>query len=47
MDPTNVDFEKLAQRLAGNTTLDENSVNDQTYQQIVSFLKTDKVNIFR
>ena len=33
--------------LAGNTMLDENAMNDQTYQQIVSFLKTDKMSTFR
>ena len=39
MDPNNINVEKLAAELAGNTVLDENSMNDQTYQQIVAFLK--------
>ena len=47
MDNTELNVEKLAAELAGNTMLDETSVNDQTYQQIVAFLKTDKMNIFR
>ena len=47
MDNTELNVEKLAAELAGNTMLDETSVNDQTYQQIVAFLKTDKMNTFR
>ena len=47
MDNTELNVEKLAAELAGNTMLDETSVNDQTYQQIVAFLKTDKMNMFR
>jgi len=47
MDPANLDMEKIAAHLAGNTMLDENAMNDQTYQQIVSFLKTDKMSTFR
>ena len=47
MDPNNINVEKLAAELAGNTVLDENSMNDQTYQQIVAFLKSDKLKVFR
>ena len=47
MDNTELNVEKLAAELAGNTMMDETSVNDQTYQQIVSFLKTEKMNMFR
>ena len=47
MDPNNINVEKLAAELAGNTMLDENSMNDQTYQQIVAFLKSEKINVFR
>ena len=47
MDNTELNVEKLAAELAGNTVMDETSVNDQTYQQIVAFLKTDKMNMFR
>ena len=47
MDNTEINVEKLAAELAGNTMMDETSVNDQTYQQIVAFLKTDKMNMFR
>ena len=47
MDNTELNVEKLAAELAGNTIMDETSVNDQTYQQIVAFLKTDKMNMFR
>ena len=47
MDNTELNVEKLAAELAGNTMMDETSVNDQTYQQIVAFLKTDKMNMFR
>ena len=47
MDNTELNVEKLAAELAGNTMMDETSVNDQTYQQIVAFLKTEKMNMFR
>ena len=47
MDNAELNVEKLAAELAGNTVMDETSVNDQTYQQIVAFLKTDKMNMFR
>ena len=47
MDNMDLNVEKLAAELAGNTVMDENSVNDQTYQQIVAFLKTEKMNMFR
>ena len=47
MDNTDINVEKLAAELAGNTLMDETSVNDQTYQQIVAFLKTEKMNMFR
>ena len=47
MDNQEINVEKLAAELAGNTLIDETSVNDQTYQQIVAFLKTDKMNKFR
>ena len=47
MDNTEINVEKLAAELAGNTMMDETSVNDQTYQQIVAFLKTDEMNMFR
>ena len=47
MDNAELNVEKLAAELAGNTLMDETSVNDQTYQQIVAFLKTDKMNMFR
>ena len=47
MDNPEINVEKLAAELAGNTLIDETSVNDQTYQQIVAFLKTDKMNKFR
>lgn len=42
-----MNVEKLAAEMAGNTMMDEKKVNDQTYQQIVAFLKTEKVNAFR
>ena len=45
--PPDLNVEKLAAEMAGNTMMDEKKVNDQTYQQIVAFLKTDKVNAFR
>lgn len=47
MDPSNIDIEKIAAQFSGNTLLDENSVNDQTYQQIIAFLKTEKLNEFK
>lgn len=49
MEPVipDIDFEKLAAEMSGNTLIDENQVNDQAYQQIVGFLKTDKMNQFR
>ena len=47
MDNPELNVEKLAAEMAGNTLMDETSVNDQTYQQIVAFLKTEKMNIFR
>ena len=47
MENTEINVEKLAAEMAGNTLMDETSVNDQTYQQIVAFLKTEKMNIFR
>ena len=47
MDNPELNVEKLAAEMAGNTLMDETSVNDQTYQQIVAFLKTDKMNTFR
>ena len=45
--PPDLNVEKLAAEMAGNTMMDEKKVNDQTYQQIVAFLKTEKVNAFR
>ena len=45
--PPNINFEKLSAEMVGNTVLDENSVNDQSYQQIASFLKSEKITIFR
>ena len=47
MENTEINVEKLAAEMAGNTLMDETSVNDQTYQQIVAFLKTEKMNVFR
>ena len=47
MDNPSVNMEKLAAELAGNTLMDENMMNDQTHQQIIAFLKSDKVNTFR
>ena len=49
MEPVipDIDFEKLAAEMSGNTMMDETQVNDQAYQQIVGFLKTDKLNQFR
>ena len=48
--PPNIDLEKLSEMAGGmvaNTSMNENSVNDQSFQQIVSFLKTEKMSIFR
>ena len=48
--PPNIDLEKLTEMaggMVGNTSMDENSVNDQSFQQIVSFLKSEKMAIFR
>ena len=52
MEPVipDINFEKLAGEMAGlsgNTMIDETQMNDQAYQQIVGFLKTDKLNQFR
>ena len=47
MDNPSVNMEKLAAELSGNTLMDENMMNDQTHQQIIAFLKSEKVNIFR
>ena len=43
----NINIEKLAADMAGNTMMDEKQMNDQTHQQIVGFLKTEKLNQFR
>lgn len=48
--PPNINLEKLSEMasgMVGNTSMDENSVNDQSFQQIVSFLKSEKMGIFR
>ena len=48
--PPNIDLEKLSEMaggMVGNTSMNENSVNDQSFQQIVSFLKSEKMSIFR
>ena len=48
--PPNIDLEKLSEMaggMVGNTSMNENSVNDQSFQQIVSFLKSEKMSVFR
>ena len=48
--PPNINLEKLSEMaggMVGNTSMDENSVNDQSFQQIVSFLKSEKMGTFR
>ena len=55
MEPVipDINFKKLSEQMSemsgmgGNTTIDETQINDQAYQQIVGFLKTDKLNQFR
>ena len=47
MDNPSANMEKLAAELSGNTLMDENMMNDQTHQQIIAFLKSEKVNTFR
>ena len=45
--PPDLNVEKLAAEMAGNTMMDEKQMNDQVYAQIIGFLKTDKINQFR
>ena len=45
--PNQFNLEKISSEMGGGAMIDETQMNDQVHQQIVGFLKTEKLNQFR
>ena len=44
--PNNMDLGKISSEMGGGAMLDETKMNDQVHQQIVGFLKTERLRQF-
>ena len=44
--PSNMDLGKISSEMGGGAMIDETQMNDQVHQQIVGFLKTEKLKQF-